>query len=128
MSATQNKPSPMREDTIYLAHDRYVCGRVFCAGVTAHSSGLTIGGAIVSPVTAAEVKAWQEKFGAPLSCQCGAVTAAFSPHAQAPALAPVAAPAIQPRDTWCTFPDCIHHPKPVPVVKASRKRATKAGA
>ena len=30
--------------------------------------------------------------------------------------------------TWCTFPDCIHHPKAAPVVKPSRKRTVKAGA
>jgi|SRR6185312_16124026 len=73
------EPTPLLDEgTLYLAHDRYVCGRMECCGVTALYTRQTLGGAPVLDVTPEEVAAWQTLHdGAPLVCQCGKVVATF---------------------------------------------------
>jgi hypothetical protein len=59
------------QDQIYIAHDRYVCGTVACAGMTALYTGVTIGGAVLSPVTDEEAAEWATYDLGPLTCECG---------------------------------------------------------
>lgn len=70
--ATQPAPV-LKPGRVYLAHDRFVCTK--CAGQTALYTGRTIGGARVTPVTAADIAEWATYDMGPLACECGAVTA-----------------------------------------------------
>jgi hypothetical protein len=69
------KPTPvLMPGTVYVAHDRYVCDDVSCAGMSALFTGWTIGGAPVSRVTLADVRDWYGYDGGSLgalSCECG---------------------------------------------------------
>lgn len=68
-------PQPLlKSGVLYLAHDRFVCATVTCAGMSALYSGYTIGGARVTKVTAADKRAWPADLG-PMKCECGKVTA-----------------------------------------------------
>jgi hypothetical protein len=75
------EPSPLLDEgTLYLAFDRYVCGRLNCCGATALYTRQTIGGAPVLDVTPEEVAAFSTLHdGAPLVCECGKVSAIFEP-------------------------------------------------
>lgn len=64
------------EGTLYLAYDRYVCGRVECCGMQALYTGVTIGGATVVPVNPNTVRQT-------LTCECGAVTMTLVPNKRA---------------------------------------------
>lgn len=65
----------LKPETVYVAHDRFVCASTRCAGVTAACTGVTTGGAKLREVDAADVIEWaQYELGA-LRCECGAVTA-----------------------------------------------------
>lgn len=62
-------------DQIYVAFDRYVCGRVPCAGYTALYTGYTAGGFALYPVPASDVAAWAAADLGPLTCECGTLRA-----------------------------------------------------
>jgi len=57
-------------DTIYLAHDRFVCAAVQCCGFTAASSGRTLGGVPLRPIEPGDIAAWPDDLP-PIACQCG---------------------------------------------------------
>lgn len=63
----------LAEGRVYLAHDRFVCTK--CAGSSALFTGVTIGGAPVTPVTEADKREWATYGLGPLTCECGSVTA-----------------------------------------------------
>jgi hypothetical protein len=65
----------LRNDRVYLAHDRFVCGTVRCAGASALFSGETTGGAPVTPVTVDDVREWASYDLGEAICQCGRLTA-----------------------------------------------------
>lgn len=65
----------LKPDTVYVAHDRFVCASTSCAGVTAAMSGETIGGAKLRPVDAQDVAEWASYDLGPLQCECGKVIA-----------------------------------------------------
>ena len=62
----------LKEGTLYLAYDRYVCTR--CCGESALMTGYTIGGARVVKATRADAAYWQEAGLGVLVCECGSVT------------------------------------------------------
>jgi hypothetical protein len=72
---SSEKPTPvLMPGTVYVAHDRFVCDNVSCAGMTALFTGQTIGGAPVNRVTLADVRDWYGYDGGSLgafSCECG---------------------------------------------------------
>ena len=72
---TTTKPV-LQPDTLYLAHDRFVCARTACAGSAALHTGVTISGAPVTKVTEADRIAWESYGLGPATCECGAVTLA----------------------------------------------------
>lgn len=61
-------------DRIYLAFDRFVCGRVHCAGITAMVSGRTIDGALLTAATHADAQEWADAGLGKITCECGAVS------------------------------------------------------
>jgi hypothetical protein len=65
----------LKPETVYVAHDRFVCASLQCAGVTAAMTGVTTGGAKLREVDAADVVEWQGYEMGALTCECGAVTA-----------------------------------------------------
>lgn len=74
------RPTPvLAPQTIYSAWDRWICATPSCAGASALFTGVTIGGYVVTPVTAAEVKEWQEHDLGALTCECGRLTGTLTP-------------------------------------------------
>lgn len=69
-----NSRTALDKDKLYSAWDRIVCGRIRCAGACAVSTGHTIGGAQVLPLTAREAREHHEA-GFRVECECGAVNA-----------------------------------------------------
>jgi hypothetical protein len=68
------EPTPvLKQGVLYLAHDRFVCARVPCAGMSALYTGYTIGGARVTRATAADKREWESYGLGPMTCECGAV-------------------------------------------------------
>ena len=67
--------APLEVDRIYSAFDRFVCGRVQCAGMTAVHTGTTTDGFPLRPITADDVHEWARYDLGPLTCECGAVLA-----------------------------------------------------
>ena len=55
MEFKQPKPK-LKADELYLAHDRIVCGRLHCAGMSAHFTGKTIHGLRVRKISAEEIR------------------------------------------------------------------------
>lgn len=72
-------PTPLRDQTIYEAWDRFVCNRRHCAGAAIHATGHTPTGHSVHPVTAGFLLEWSRYATGPLSCQCGRLIAALDP-------------------------------------------------
>ncbi|TNU73176.1 hypothetical protein FH969_12690 [Miniimonas arenae] len=66
--------SVLDENVVYLAYDRWVCGRLDCAGWHAARTGRTTSGYRLTKVTGADVEAWMREFDEPLSCECGAIS------------------------------------------------------
>ena len=76
---TTTTPTPVLYDgVIYLAHDRFVCADVGCAGSTALYTGRTIGGAVLTAITGRDVIEWASMNVGPLVCECGRLGASFS--------------------------------------------------
>ncbi|MBW9213274.1 hypothetical protein KV102_00340 [Mumia sp. zg.B53] len=72
MTKTTRTPHPdiqpaLKPDRLYCAYDPFVC--VECAGATALATGMTIGGAPVTPLTVGEVVEWAASALGPLQCQ-----------------------------------------------------------
>lgn len=65
---------PLDPSRMYLAFDRWVCGTVGCAGMTAYNCGVTLGGFPLSVLSALDVME-SEQAGVGLSCECGRATA-----------------------------------------------------
>ena len=63
----------LKDNTLYLGWDRFVCNAPSCAGSTARATGRTIDGVELIKVTRQVVTQWQEGDAAPepLECQCG---------------------------------------------------------
>lgn len=82
MTATATRmplPTPvLQPDTLYLAYDRIVC--IDCAGMTATYTGLTIGGAPVTPIIGSDVTEWANYGFGPLSCEGKHLTAVADPN------------------------------------------------
>lgn len=69
------QPTPsLTAGVLYLAHDRFVCNRIQCAGASALYTGVTIGGAPVLPMRAADLREWRRLTDDPAQCECGALT------------------------------------------------------
>lgn len=72
---SRTAPAPVLDKgTLYVAYDRFVCGNVRCCGSTALYTGVTTGGAPVTPVTAADRREWASYGETSMTCECGAVT------------------------------------------------------
>lgn len=69
----------LQDRTIYEAWDRFVCSSKHCAGAAIHTTGRTIDGHRVHPVTPAFLLEWSRYATGPLSCQCGRLLAALDP-------------------------------------------------
>lgn len=59
---------------LYFAHDRIVCASIRCAGSCALFTGVTTGGAVLSPVTDDDAKEWKTHGLGPMTCECTALT------------------------------------------------------
>lgn len=70
MIATKNEPAPvLRPDAIYLGDNgRCFCGRLHCAGMTAHFTGRDISGQPVHRVTEAGQRE-ARRLGVTLACE-----------------------------------------------------------
>lgn len=56
----------------YGDNGRVFCGRLHCAGTSAHFTRYTISGAPVIVVRAAAASTWRREFGEPMRCEgCG---------------------------------------------------------
>jgi len=73
-----NRPDPvLADDVLYIGDGgRLHCGRLRCAGISAHFSGVGIDGTTVAPFQRVEGcegrAAWISEFGAPPTCEgCG---------------------------------------------------------
>ncbi|WP_191564908.1 hypothetical protein [Janibacter melonis] len=64
----------LRPGVLYFAHDRIVCATIRCAGSCALFTGVTTGGAVLSPVTDDDAAQWQTYGLGPMTCECTALT------------------------------------------------------
>lgn len=77
--ATDTLPEPvLAQDVLYMAYDRFVCGRGHCAGMTAQFTGVTIGGSRVTEVNEADITEWASAGLGDLGCECGSVKATLA--------------------------------------------------
>ena len=68
---TNDAPRPaLDENTLYMSDEgRLFCGRLPCAGMTAHFTGRGLHGEAIAPVTADEVHAWIADLGHGPRCE-----------------------------------------------------------
>lgn len=66
-------PGALREGDLYLGDNgRVTCGRLPCAGSSAHATGHTISGHPVARMTVADARAWHRELGSWPRCEgCG---------------------------------------------------------
>lgn len=101
------KPQPvLSENKLYTAFDRIVCGRATCAGESATYTGITIGGAKVTPFTDRDAKECRDAGFEP-TCECGAVTATAKTISTGPVRGTIAwiAHPSDPDATWLALFD-----------------------
>lgn len=72
-SSVNDRLPVLEDDVLYDMYDRWVCGRVGCAGWTASCSGISIDGYRLKPITERDVVDWWAEFQSPVRCQCGVV-------------------------------------------------------
>lgn len=74
MTALPHPPPVLRPGVLYIAHDRFVCDSIQCAGASALYTAVTIGGAPVAPMRADDLREWGRLTDDPARCECGALT------------------------------------------------------
>lgn len=65
----------LKDDTIYVAGDRFVCSSVSCAGSTAVASGRDLDGHRLREIDDRDVAEWATYGLGPIKCECGKVVA-----------------------------------------------------
>lgn len=66
------RDTALRPDRMYATYDRFVCGRIDCAGSCAVHTGIDIEGRPVRLVTPEDVAEWTVTLGmGDLACSCG---------------------------------------------------------
>lgn len=73
-AVSRNSGQALKEDRLYLAYDRVVCGRVRCAGGSAVATGVDLHGRPVTAATAADVEGWVAYGFEEMTCECGQVS------------------------------------------------------
>jgi hypothetical protein len=71
----EQQQTTLKDGTIYVAGDRFVCSHTGCAGATARATGRDIDGHRLRPVDARDIREWESYDLGPLACECGRVTA-----------------------------------------------------
>jgi hypothetical protein len=65
-----NAKPKLKPDELYEGDNgRITCGKLHCAGMTAHFSGRTTAGQRVKKMTAADNAEWVREFGEPMKCE-----------------------------------------------------------
>ena len=73
--ASSGSTPVLYDGVIYVAHDRFVCSNVNCAGATALYTGRTVHGTLLEEIDGEDVVTWARITGGWLTCECGRLMA-----------------------------------------------------